>query len=246
MKNKKIVNIIFIPLIILAAAVSAFYYYKNNIAKRLPLPNPENAFVPGAKDDLELDHVLINVPFTSQAPLGHWDDPRQEDGCEEASILMSWLWINHSTMSAQQAENAIIEISDFEQATYGNYHDFNAEDTAKLIEDYYHYDKLDVRINPSIEDIKIALKRGFLVLVPSNGQLLNNPHYKQPGPTTHMLVIKGFDDRKKEFITNDPGTRYGEGYTYSYNVLYNAMIDYPSGNHGSQVGRPKAMIIVEK
>ena len=249
MQNKKIVKIILIISIIAASGASAFYFYKAKTGETLPVPDPKNAYVPGptAKPAvIEVDHVLINVPFTTQAPLAHWEDPRQQDGCEEAAILMAWLWINHSTMSPQQAETAIIEISEFEQATYGNYHDFNAEDTAKLFQDYYHYDKVDFQLNPTIEDIKMALKLGKLVLVPTNGQLLGNPHYKQPGPTTHMLVIKGFDDNKKEFITNDPGTRFGEGYTYNYDVLFSAMIDYPSGDHESQVGRPKSMVIVEK
>ncbi|KKU51956.1 MAG: hypothetical protein UX75_C0058G0008, partial [Candidatus Moranbacteria bacterium GW2011_GWE2_47_10] len=35
----------------------------------------------------------------------------------------------------------------------------------------------------------------------------------------------------KEFITNDSGTRNGEGYRYGENVLFGAVRDYPTGNH---------------
>ena len=112
--------------------------------------------------------------------------------------------------------------------------------------DYYSYSKHEVKIDPSIDDIKNALRAGGVVLVPANGQKLNNPHYKQPGPITHMLLIKGFNDSKKQFITNDPGTKFGEGYAFDYETVFNAMVDYPSGNHDSQTGRPKAMITIKK
>ena len=36
--------------------------------------------------------VYYDVPFTSQAPLAEWDDPLQQDGCEEASSLMAASW----------------------------------------------------------------------------------------------------------------------------------------------------------
>ena len=246
MQNKKFLWQIFLVLIIGAVALAAVLGIKKYQGRVNSTPDPVNSYVPNKPDVTQADHALINVPFTAQAPTGNWSDPRQEDGCEEASLYMSWLWINNQSTNPQVAEKAITDMSDFEQSTYGNYHDFNAEDTAKLMADYYHYNKLEVRINPTVDDMKNALREDKIVLIPTNGQLLHNPHYKQPGPTTHMLVVKGFDDSKGQFITNDPGTRYGEGYTYAYNIVYNAMVDYPSGNHGSQVGRPKAMIIISK
>lgn len=56
-----------------------------------------------------------------------------------------------------------------------------------------------------------------------------NPNFKQPGPDQHMLVIIGFDPHKKQFITNDPGTKIGANYHYNYTTLYNAIRDYPAG-----------------
>jgi uncharacterized protein YvpB len=236
MKNKRILSII-----VLFAALAAVYFSRKGIDH--PVVSNYNSQVP---DSVQKDYVLLNVPFTSQAPLGHWEDPRQEDGCEEASLYMAWKWIKNEPITPQEAEKAILEISEFELIHYGNYHDTNAEDTTKLFKEYYNYNKFYIGVNPSIEDIKNALSEGALVLVPANGQRLNNPHYKQPGPTTHMLVIKGFDESAKQFITNDPGTKFGESYKYNYQVVFDSMVDYPTGNHESQEGRPKSMIVIQK
>lgn len=238
-------RIIIVAILIIAAAIGAAafkYYQRENLG--LPI---NNAYIPNNQDMIQVDYVLLNVPFTSQAPNGNWSDLRQEDGCEEASVLMAWLWIQGQSIGKNEAEKAIIAMADFEQERYGNYHDFDADDTARFMKDYYGYDKFFITKDPSIGDIKLQLRQGNVVLVPANGQKLNNPNYKQPGPLTHMLIIKGFDEVKGEFITNDPGTRNGEGYVYKYQTLYNAMVDYPSGiTHGSQEGRPKAMIVVQK
>ena len=205
---------------------------------------PETIFNPATPDVVLADQVLLNVPFTSQAPLADWIDPRHQEGCEEASLLMAWLWINGQNMTKDEAEKTIEDMAAFELYTYGNFRDTNSYDTARVMKDYYQYEKTEVKINPTIEDIKNALRQGKLVLVPVNGQKLNNPNFKRPGPTTHMLVIKGFDNSKNQFITNDPGTRLGESYIYDYPVVYDAMVDYPTGDHLSQDDRPKSMIVI--
>ena len=33
--------------------------------------------------------LIPDVPFTPQAPLGNWEDERQQAGCEEAAALMA-------------------------------------------------------------------------------------------------------------------------------------------------------------
>ncbi len=191
--------------------------------------------------------ALLSVPFVAQAPNAHWDDPRQQDGCEEASLIMAYAWTQgQTTINKNDAESQIIAMSEFEKATYGNYLDLNAQDTAKLMSDYFHYDKTRVQLNVTIEDIKKELSAGHLVIVPANGQRLNNPNFTNGGPLTHMLVIKGYDDAKKIVITNDPGTRNGNGYTYSYSTIMSAMVNYPSGHHEDQTGQPNAMIVVTK
>ncbi len=244
MKNKySKAGITALVILVAASAVIAIKYRGSPSVK----PPADNAFVPSKSDFVAPERVLLNVPFTSQAPTGNWSDPRQEDGCEEASVLMAWLWLKNQAISKAEAEKTIIAMADFEQEHYGNYHDTGAADTAKFMKDYYDYDKFFISLNPSIADIKKQLSEGNVVLAPANGQKLGNPNYKQPGPLTHMLVIKGYDDSRGQFITNDPGTRNGEGYVYKYETLFNAMVDYPTGlTHGSQEGRPRSMIVIQK
>lgn len=191
--------------------------------------------------------VLLDVPFTSQAPLGHWDDPRQENGCEEAAVLMAMAWVRGEELEPAVAEKDIIAIADFELKTYGSYLDTSAEDTVTWIfEGFYGYSKAIVEKNINMMDIKDELATGNLVIVPVNGQKLHNPHYKQPGPLTHMLVIIGYDDKTREFVTNDSGTKFGKGYRYSYSILENATYDYATGFHEPQIGEEKAMIVVSR
>ncbi len=193
--------------------------------------------------------VLLSVPFTSQAPFGDWSDPKEQNGCEEASSLMAMAWVRGaSSISASDALKEIIAISDFEESTYGQYVDTSAKDTAdRIFKKYFSYDKVAVKYDVSIENIAEELNKGNLVLAPMNGRELHNPNYTPPGPLEHMLVIKGYDPTKKQFITNDPGTRKGQGYRYDQQILFNAIYDYDTGgtrDHG-QTSR-NAIIVVSK
>src|SRR6187549_3072537 len=63
--------------------------------------------------------TMLNVPYVSQVPTGHWSDPRQADGCEEASMIMAMSWVRNgntgSTVTAEEAERDIINISEYER-----------------------------------------------------------------------------------------------------------------------------------
>lgn len=191
--------------------------------------------------------ILLKVPFTSQAPFGDWSDLRQEDGCEEASALMAMKWVRGETLTKDEALKNITGVSDFLLKKYGEYRDVSAPDVVSWIfNDYYDYDKVSLMRVITVNDIKNELDKGHLVLAPMNGQALHNPHYKQPGPPSHMVVIRGYDPAKDEFITNDPGTKFGEGYRYDTGVLFNAIREYPTGNHGAIAKIEKVMIVVEK
>lgn len=191
--------------------------------------------------------VLLNVPFTAQAPFGDWSDPRQQDACEEASIIMAMAWVRNKGFTLQEALQSIIEMAEWELANYGFYQDTSATDTAKLIKDYFGYTNTEVRKGINANDILAELEKGNLVIVPTNGQRLGNPNFTDGGPPVHMIVVKGYDYNTGEFITNDPGTRKGENYRYSTFVLNDALQDYPTGNHhGPQITGDTAMIIVRK
>lgn len=190
---------------------------------------------------------ILDVPFTPQAPYGDWDDARQQDGCEEASSLMAVRWAQGKELTKDEALREILAISDYEEATYGNYHDTDAKDTLeRIIKGYFKFEGAQAQGNIDTDDIKDALYEYKLVIVPVNGQKLGNPHFTQPGPERHMLVVIGYDPKSNEFITNDPGTRKGQNYRYTAVVLQNALEEYPTGYHIPLFGHRTAMITVEK
>lgn len=190
--------------------------------------------------------VLLDVPFAPQAPFGNWADERQDYGCEEASILMAVYWAEGKELSYAKAEEEIIAISEFEKKVYGNFYDTSAADTLKVLETYFGYVNARVQYDIHIVDIKAELAVGNVVIVPINGRLLGNPYFTPPGPPKHKLVIRGYDDATQEFITNDPGTKRGEAYRYSYEVMEGALVDYPSGRDEEIVNFHTAMIVVGK
>jgi hypothetical protein len=199
--------------------------------------------------------VLLDVPFFCQAPLANWSDPRQQDGCEEASLLMAHLWLTGGTMTAAEAEAEIIAISEWERANYGAFVDRSIADTALLFEQYYGHTNWEIRRTVTVADIKAELAAGNLVIVPTNGRLLANPHFTTPGPITHMVLIIGYDDDVKSnigyddetgiFVTNDPGTRNGKSFRYPYERLVNAIYDYPTGKHVPYTKTATVMLVIK-
>lgn len=188
-----------------------------------------------------------NVPFTAQAPKGDWSDLRQNEGCEEASVFMAMHWVYGTTFSTEDALNTILDMSDWEKLVYGSFVDTSARDTVdRLFKQYYRYDGVTVRYNISPADIRHELAKGNLVLVPADGTIFLNPNFRSH-PERHMFVIKGFDWTTGEFITNEPGTRFGENYRYGYQTIRASLRDYRSGTYiPIPDDSPSAMIIVSK
>jgi len=193
------------------------------------------------------EKILLNVPFSPQAPLAEWSDMRQEDGCEEAASLMAVKWARGQSLTKQEALKEILGSSAFTLKKYGEYRDITLADTLNwIIKDYFGYSQASLKKDIKVEDIINELKNGHVIITPMNGQLLSNPNYTAPGPIHHMVVIRGYDPVKNVFITNDPGTRNGELYRYSTDVLYTAIRDYPTGYHGTFGQIEKNMIVVSK
>lgn len=182
----------------------------------------------------------LNVPFTSQAPSTNWDLPFKE-ACEEASLIMvDKFYKGQSFQSASETEDEIKKIVAFEEQKLGFRLDTDAKQTAQILKDYFGYTNVRVAYDITIDDIKKELDQGRPVIIPAAGRMLGNPYYRQPGPLYHMLVVKGYTSTK--FITNDPGTRHGKDFTYSFDTFYNAIHDWNNGN--VENGR-KAMIVVD-
>lgn len=196
----------------------------------------------------EEEKILITVPFVTQAPLGHWEDPRQQDGCEEAGVLMAIAWAKGGIdTSPVAAEQAIIALADWEQENYGEHRDVYIEEVAtRLFVEYFQYDQVETVVLKNKADIITALRQGKIILAPTNGQALKNPHFTSPGPERHLLVIIAYDSEKDEFITNDPGTRYGQSYRYPSDRLFEAIRAYPTGYHLPIIGVEKKVLLISK
>lgn len=200
----------------------------------LNLPEAEEEGVEGVEGVEETSdlpkEINLAVPFTPQAPYANWELPYQE-ACEEASVYMVHEYYQGTPggrIAAETADAVLLQIVDYEKVLFGDYLDTTAAQTATLAEQMYGYERVELIENPTVEQIKEQVAAGRPVIVPAAGQQLRNPFFTQPGPLYHMLVIRGYTGNS--FITNDPGTRRGEGYTYSFETIMNAMHDWNGGD----------------
>lgn len=210
-----------------------------------PSPPPTPSPTPTSPTNQSLLQI---VPFTPQAPLGEWQDPVQQDGCEEASTLIAVSWAKGEPLGSPQiAKEKMFNISSWQEQNYDSAIDTSTQDTLdRIIKGYFKYQSASLSYPTEIEDLIESLTEETVIIAPMNGQALGNPHFTSPGPERHMLVIIGYDYKTQEFITNDPGTRWGQGYRYNQQVLWQAIRDYPTGDHEPIIGQNKVIIVVRK
>jgi len=189
--------------------------------------------------------ILLEVPFSSQAPSAQWDETIFQYACEETSILMAMRWVEGGTLTKEDAEREIVAIAEFEKETYGHFHDRSAADTAQLMKEYFDYQNVEYVTDIDASDIKRELLDGNVVIIPVNGQVLNNPFYTPPGPLEHMVVVIGYDGETHEFMIHDPGTKHGANIRYGEDVLNQALREYGTGYHEIVKEVNKVMIVVK-
>ncbi len=176
------------------------------------------------------NELLLPVPFTPQAPSANWDELHNE-ACEEASAIMAHTYFAGNTeklLESAYVEQEIDKLTAWQTDNLGYYLDATSQETAHMIEQVYNL-KTEVVPFPTLEQIKYQLASGNLVIVSANGRKLFNPNFKQPGPIHHMLVLVGYD--ANSIITNDPGTKRGQSYKYSYSTLKTASADWDHDMH---------------
>ena len=184
------------------------------------------------------------VFFAPQSPTGDWSKSEFQDGCEEASVLMAHVWRTGTIYTKDEIRDELFAMARYEEKQIGHGVDTDVADTAEmLLNGYFYISDYRLAYDFTLDELKSALAEG-LVIVPTNGRALKNPNFTLPGPLQHMLVVTGYDIEKKEFITNDPGTRKGEAYRYPEQVLFDAIREYPTGKHLPIATERKAMIVV--
>lgn len=256
-------KILFSLLAVLIFFAVAYFIFGRNVSQRM-FPENENRNIvlppaqsyptetPDPKEPQEEEisreelpsQFLLSVPFTPQAPTANWDELHNE-ACEEASVLMANAFFQgdkRATLPPSEAEKEIEKLTKWQQDNLGYYLSIDSEETVRMIEAVYGL-KAEVVRNFSEDTIKTALTQNKLILAPVNGRLLGNPYFQTPGPIYHMFVIKGYDE--KSFIVNEPGTKRGQDYRYTFETINNAIGDYDHDKKETDPGKP-AIIIVSK
>lgn len=191
-----------------------------------------------AKEEVEIkSSVNLDVPFTSQAPYAVWDELHNE-ACEEAVVLMAYQYGQNGRrdkIPSSEADQKIKEMVNWQIQKLGVHKDLTAYEVVNyLAKEYLGLNKAEVK-DFSIEGIKKELSAGKPVIVPSAGRLLKNPNFKRPGPIYHMVVIVGYDE--KNFVTNDPGTRNGYKYKYTFDRILNAAHNWAGSEGNIETGQ---------
>lgn len=173
--------------------------------------------------------INLNVPFTSQAPTANWEQPFQ-DACEEASILMVDYYLQGKSIPApDKVEDILVSMIDWQDVHLDGDIDMSIEDLSYLAENLLAYANYEIVEDLTVDKIKLYLDKGLPVIVPANGKTLANPNFRNGGPIYHMLVIKGYKDGY--FITNDPGTRNGHNFVYTYENMMLSIADWDEQKH---------------
>ncbi|MBU1177699.1 C39 family peptidase [Patescibacteria group bacterium] len=189
----------------------------------------------------------LTAAFIPQAPFHDWSEPWQ-NACEEAALLVAHHYIQgDKTVPPAQVKQEIQAMLNWQDKYYGTHKDLVAAEVAEMAREYLGYEDVEVAYDITIEDIKREVTADNPVIIPAAGRTLNNPNYTAPGPVYHMLTAIGYTE--STIITNDPGTRKGAGFTFTYDNFYNSIHDFVAGANAKPAlmgeGR-RAMVVVNK
>jgi len=185
---------------------------------------------------------FLSVPFTSQAPTANWDKLHNE-ACEEVSAIMVSEFINgnkSTTLEAPFVEQELSKITEWEKNHFGYYLDINSEEIVQIMQEHYGF-KAKLITDFTEDHIKHELTQNHLIIWPANGKKLGNPNFRNSGPPYHVIVLKGYDSQG--FITNDPGTRKGLNYVYTYETLYKANGNFDHETHTVDMTKKNAVVV---
>lgn len=187
-------------------------------------------FFPSLTMAVVRDTKNLSVPFTLQAPQSKWVQP-WADGCEEATIVMLNHYYQGDAASKIPVTTAMAEMNQWfslENKLFKQNKDTNADQTMRLINEFTPWEAYKV-FRPTLAAIKAEIdnKRPVIALV--HGKALKNPNFRNGGPDYHMLVIRGYDDQRNEFIVNDPGFGKGLDFRYQYGKLLASLHDFVPG-----------------
>ncbi len=190
-------------------------------------------YSPSENNGAKLTKITLDVPYINESPDGSWTGP-WKNACEEASIAMiDNFYLGQKDVSVKKAMDFMSMLFAEENDIWGSNADADTFRTAKLVNDYTHYNAT-IKDNPTIEDIKTELQQKRPVIIPVYGKTLNNPNtpFLATGSYYHMFIIIGYDDETQEFIAHDTGdTKTGSDHRYKYETIMNSLHDFNFTNH---------------
>jgi peptidase C39-like protein len=171
------------------------------------------------------DHMLLQVPFTTQAPLNNW--AQHQESCEAANLTMLYYyWTNRQdvVIDPHAADYLINQIDRSKPAL-----DLNDTMLGELAQQRFGYAYRIVPNDPQVIAEQLSAGRPLLAEVRTHG--LGNSHYpgysshfEQTGwSVPHFVTIIGYDS--SGVWLNDPGISAGRGYHISYAQLAHAIDD---------------------
>ena len=181
-------------------------------------------------------HVLLQVPFTTQAPLNNWT--QHQESCEAANLTMLvGYWQNDTSVviDRQAADATIRQIDSWKPQP-----DLDDTMMGGLAQQRFGYSYRLLPNDPQVIAEQLSAGRPLLAEVRTHG--LGNSHY--PGYSSHyeetgwsvphFVLIIGYDS--SGVWLNDPGISWGRGYHISYAQLTHAIDDldqhHPALNEG--------------
>ncbi len=157
------------------------------------------------------------------------------------SLIMVHHFLAGTGLTREQAEQEIQAMVHWE-TEHGYPQDVTVAELGAIAQQYYGYTPRVIE-DPTLEDLKQLLAGGSPVIVPAAGRDLGNPYFSGEGPWYHMLVLTGYG--WWDFVTNDPGTKRGEGYAYDFETLLRAIHDWTGIKEEIRKGR-SAVLVLEK
>lgn len=201
-------------------------------AQPLPTIGPGTEVTPVAPPD----HVLLQVPYTTQAPLGNW--AQHQSSCEAANLTMLWLYWHQDqsiVIDPHAADDLIRMIDGWKPVP-----DLTNKMVGQLVEQHWGYTYRILPNTPQVIAQQLSAGRPLLAEVRTHG--LGNghypgyyTHYEQTGwSVPHYVTIIGYDPTG--VWLNDPGISWGRGYHITYAQLTHAIDDldqhHPELNEG--------------
>ena len=163
-----------------------------------------------------------SMNFHSQSPFGTWWEIFWET-CEEASVLLAYLYFQWITVSATEFRDELLRLVDYQNEVFWDFKHTTVAQTAEILRDYYKYENYEILENPSADDLKYNIAKGSIILAPFYGVGMN-PNYSWVGPEYHFMVLKWYT--KDTFITHDVGTKRGANYEYPISTIMERIHDY--------------------